>query len=69
MRYHLYKATRLYEGRPYAGLANLCQPAEADTLCAALALRDLLMKRNPVGWRIWDTLTGENVGPSKQEPT
>ena len=61
MRYHLYKATRLYEGRPYSGPANRGQPAQADSLPAALILRDQLCKINPVGWRIRDTLADQDI--------
>jgi hypothetical protein len=61
MRYHIYKATRLYEGRPYAGPASDGQPAEVDKLCEAVILRDIMFTRNPVGWRIHDTATGQDV--------
>lgn len=61
MRYHIYKATRLYEGRPYCGPASDGAPAEADQLSEAVTLRDQLLVRNPVGWRIHDTCTGQDV--------
>jgi hypothetical protein len=66
MRYHIYKATRLYEGRPYAGPANQGVPAQADVLCDAIALAHKLSQTNPVGWRIWDTLTGHDVDNHKE---
>lgn len=61
MRYHLYKATRLYQGRPYQGPANHGQPAEADTIEAARTLQEQLMLANPVGWRIRDTETAQDL--------
>lgn len=61
MRYHIYKATRVYAGTPYAGPANLGAPAEADTLCEAVALTHKLSQTNPVGWRIHDTQMGQDV--------
>jgi hypothetical protein len=66
MRFHIYKATRLYEGRPYAGPANQGAPAQADLLCEALALVHTLSQTNPVGWRIHDTLTGKDVDLHKE---
>lgn len=61
MRYHIYKATRLYEGHAYAGAANQGAPAHADLLCEAVALAHKLGQHNPVGWRIHDTKLGEDV--------
>lgn len=61
MRYHIYKATRLYEGRPYSGPANLGKPAQAEQLCEAVALVHKLSLTNPVGWRIHDTMTAQDV--------
>lgn len=66
MRYHIYKATRVYEGRPYSGPANQGQPAQAEMLCEAVALANKLSQTNPVGWRIWDTLTGQGVDLHKE---
>lgn len=66
MRYHIYKATRSYTGVPYAGPANQGAPAEADTLCAAVALTHKLSQTNPVGWRIHDTWTSLDVQPDKE---
>lgn len=66
MRYHLYKASRLYEGRPYCGPSSNSQPAEANSLNAARDLQQQLNKINPVGWRIRDTLTGQDVDQHKK---
>ena len=60
-RYHLHKATRLYDGRPYQGPASGGLPAEADTIEEARALRERLMLANPVGWIMRDTHLGEDV--------
>lgn len=61
MRYHIHKATRIYGGRPYQGPSNLGQPAEADTIEAAREIVARLASVNPVGWRIHDTLTAQEV--------
>lgn len=67
MRYHIYKATRVYEGTPYSGPANNGEPAQADLLCDAIALAHKLLQTNPVGWRIHDTLMGQDVNPVKDK--
>jgi len=61
MRYHIYKATRLYEGHAYAGPANQGEPAHTDLLCEAVALARKLSQTNPVGWCIHDTQTAQDV--------
>lgn len=61
MRYHIYKATRMYEGHAYAGPANKGLPAQSDILSEAVALAHKLSQTNPVGWCIRDTHTGQDV--------
>ena len=61
MRYHIYKASRVYEGRPYSGPTSHGQPAQADQLCEAVHLRDQMITKNPVGWCIRDTHTNQDV--------
>jgi hypothetical protein len=64
MRYHLYKSSRLYEGRPYCGRSSGGVPAQAATLEAACEWFRCLTATNPgVGWIIWDTETNEDVRP------
>jgi hypothetical protein len=61
-RYHLFKGTRGYAGRPYQGPSNDGMPAEADSLAEAHLIRARLMERNPgVGWGIHDTLLAEDI--------
>jgi hypothetical protein len=61
MRYHIYKATRCYEGRPYCGPASQGQPAQANTLSEAVELQAQMLEHNPVGWNIRDTETKKDV--------
>ena len=61
MRYHIYKATRVYEGRPYEGASSGGQPAQADTIAQAQTMREQMLLLNPVGWRIHDTATGQDI--------
>jgi hypothetical protein len=61
MRYHIYKATRMYEGHAYAGPANKGLPAQAEHLCEAVDIANQLLQTNPVGWRIHDTVTAQDV--------
>jgi len=59
VRYHIIKASRSYEGRPYQGPASDYLPAQAETMFGAERVVDHLMKVNPVGWIIIDTKTGD----------
>ena len=63
MRYHIYKASRVYEGRPYSGPTSDGQPAQADQLCEAVKMWSLMCAHNPVGWRIRDTQINQDVNP------
>jgi hypothetical protein len=60
-RYHIIKSSRVYLGAPYTGPSNSGVPAQADNLSDAIALRDQLLSRNPVGWDIYDSVTGKKV--------
>jgi hypothetical protein len=55
MRYHLVKASRIDEGKPYKGPASGDTKAQADTLMGAKSLQAILTVANPVGWVIIDT--------------
>ncbi len=59
MRYHLCKKSRSYLGHPYRGPASDNVVAESMELPKARIWRDILTKRNPVGWDIYDSKTGE----------
>ena len=59
--YHLFKQTRIYEGRPYCGSTSDGFPAEWNTLSEARAAQRMFNERNPVGWNIYDADTGELV--------
>ena len=63
MRYHIYKATRTYTGTPYVGPTSDGDPAQAEQLCDAVRLRDVMNSRNPVGWIIHDTVTHQDIFP------
>lgn len=61
-RYHVFKGTRGYEGRPYQGPSNNGLPAEAHTLAEVKLLRERLIERNPgVGWSVYDTHKRQNL--------
>ena len=53
MKYHLFKQSRLYLGKPYCGPSSDNVPQEFDTLEEAKRARERLSARNPVGWNIW----------------
>lgn len=59
--FHLCKATRLYDGRPYCGFTSQYKPAEFATLEEAKQALDIFQAFNPVGWSIWDADTGKIV--------
>ena len=63
MRYHLFKQSRNYAGRPYKGMTwqDAREPAETDDLEIARAMKTLMTDWNPVGWDIFDSKTGELV--------
>lgn len=56
--YHLCKQTRVYDGEAYCGPTSNGFPAEYITLEEARAARSDFIKRNPVGWNIYDSETG-----------
>jgi hypothetical protein len=55
--YHLFKQTRIYEGRPYCGPTSDGSPAEWKTLAEAKTAQQMFNERNPVGWNIYDAET------------
>jgi hypothetical protein len=59
--YHLCKQSRAYEGKPYCGPSSDGIPQEYSLLSIALKAKELLTKRNPVGWNIYDSETGKLV--------
>ena len=58
MRYHIYKASRVYAGSPYCGPTSDNVPAEKETFLEARILAEEMTKRNPVGFSIYDTNKG-----------
>lgn len=61
MRYHLFKASRTYQGSPYQGPSNNSRRAEAETLEEAIAMYEELSAMNNVGWAIFDSVTRNQV--------
>lgn len=61
MKFHLFKKSRQYCGRPYCGPASDNKPAEANDIYLAQRLEMELTNRNPVGFDIYDSETGEKV--------
>jgi len=60
MKYHLFKASRVYYGRPYCGPASDNIPAVAFSEDEAFKLYQYMLQ-NPVGWNIYEADTGEDV--------
>jgi len=61
MTYHIVKASRIYTGQPYCGPSSGNRPATAATLAEAARLVAELSQVNPVGWRIYDAATRQEV--------
>lgn len=59
--FHLFKQCRIYSGRAYCGPTSYCVPAAYGSLAEAIAARDDFNARNPVGWSIYDAITGEEI--------
>jgi hypothetical protein len=64
--YHLVKMSRMYSGFPYCGPTSDYKPAQYETLEEALAAKKAFTEINPVGWDIYDTVTGREVSPTVQ---
>lgn len=60
-KYHIAKATRWYQGNPYQGPSNDNQRAECDTMEEVEALIAKLTKYNGCGWRVYNSVTLEEV--------
>ena len=60
-KYHIAKATCHYQGNPYQGPSNDNERAECNTLDEARALRLKLIQRNPVGWKIYNAETKQEM--------
>ena len=51
--FHLFKASRVYEGRPYCGPTSNGKPAQYKTRLAAVRAANRFLKKNPVGWSVY----------------
>ena len=60
MKYHLFKASRVYYGRPYCGPSSDGRPAIAFSEEEAFKLYQYMMQ-NPVGWNIYNADTAEDL--------
>ena len=60
-RYHVFKASRLYEGVPYCGAASNYESAQFDTQEQAIKTASELSKNNPVGFVVYDSHTLERI--------
>lgn len=58
-RYHIFKLSRIYEGRPYCGPTSDGVPAEYNSLTEAKCAADNFLIRNAVGWQVFDSKSGE----------
>ena len=63
MRYHLFKQSRMYKDRAYHGPSwkQGSEPAETDDLEFARSMAEIMTMKNPVGWDIYDSATGEKI--------
>jgi hypothetical protein len=61
--FHLFKSTRIYSGRPYCGPASGGVPAEFEDIGDALRAQSMMSERNPVGFDVFDSTTGQCVMP------
>ena len=59
--FHIFKATRVYEGRPYCGPVSDGKVCEYTTLEQAIFEAEIMLARNPVGWMVYDAESGECV--------
>ena len=59
--FHVFKQTRLYSGAPYQGPTSNGFPAEYKTLKEAKIAAENFQQRNPVGWNIFDSETGNLI--------
>lgn len=59
--FHLFKQSRVYNGRPYCGPTSRGKPAEYATLDEAKKAKKEFTIRNPVGWDIFDAESGELI--------
>lgn len=62
MAYHLFKQSRIYEGRPYCGPTSNNVPASFATFDGAFSAKRIFTEKNPVGWDIYDADTQKLVG-------
>ena len=51
--FHLFKASRVYEGRPYCGPTSNGKPAQYKTRLAAVRAANRFLKKNQVGWSVY----------------
>lgn len=63
MKYHLFKKSRHYIGRAYQGPTwkQASELAETNDLEFARSMVEIMTMKNPVGWDIYDSTTGERV--------
>ena len=61
MKYHLFKKSRVYTGRPYCGPTSNGKPAETDSLGEAIVMQAKMTRDNPVGWDVFVSKTKEKI--------
>lgn len=59
--YHIIKASRIYEGKPYKGSSSLYKELTYTDLAITRSVVNSLNKINPVGWEIYNNHTGEII--------
>lgn len=60
-KYHVIKQSRCYEGQGYCGHSSDDIPQEFDTLEEARESVSRLLKRNAVGWSIYDSYNADLI--------
>ena len=59
--FHLCKQSRIYNGSPYCGPTSGYIPAEYETKEQAIEAQIEFTNKNPVGWNIFDSVTGNLI--------
>lgn len=66
-KFHVFRATIPYEGRPYCGPDSHLKVAEYSTEEQAMFDAEIFAARSGVGWRVYDSETGECIYSTPDE--
>lgn len=60
-KYHIFKQTKMYEGKPYYTDSFAPSPLEFNSIKLAIAVASYMRILNPSGWNIWDASTSRLI--------